>query len=235
MAHLMRTVPREALATHERRADATVLRGAAVVLDLPPWVGEYVANMEGPDKECSRLGMQMALPLRHGAQGRCVQPDGLSDAAFVAGAGQAERNLKGLPAALCPLQSASGASVRERSSNFHHCNRRGLNGTENRRTCYQCVVPHPVPQAGGAAWGAARGRRMWEHAWPAAMLSGCECNISEGQRDAARLCSASRGPAGAFLTAIPSGRMTLGIVMLAVSVGHQLGHHVPANVTPTAV
>ena len=32
----------------------------------------------------------------------------------------------------------------------------------------------------------------------------------QGQRDAARLRSSSGGPAGAFLTAIPGGRMTLG-------------------------
>ena len=35
------------------------------------------------------------------------------------GAGQAERNLKGRPAALCPLQGAGGASVRERWRSLH--------------------------------------------------------------------------------------------------------------------
>ena len=41
----MRTVPREALAAHMRRTDAAVWRGAAAVLDLPPGVGEYGADM----------------------------------------------------------------------------------------------------------------------------------------------------------------------------------------------
>ena len=52
MAHLMRTVPREAPATHMRRTDAAVWRGAAAVLDLPQGVGEYGAEMESPDKAC---------------------------------------------------------------------------------------------------------------------------------------------------------------------------------------
>ena len=55
MAHLMRTVPWEALATHMRRTDAAVWRAAAAVLDLPEGVGEYSADMEGPDKTCSTL------------------------------------------------------------------------------------------------------------------------------------------------------------------------------------
>ena len=45
MAHLMRTVPREALAAHMRRTDAAAWRAAAVVLDLPPGVGEYGSDM----------------------------------------------------------------------------------------------------------------------------------------------------------------------------------------------
>ena len=103
MVHLMRTVPREALAAHMRRTDAAMWRAAAALLDLPPGVGEYGADMEGPDKACSTLGRQMMLPLRHGGLGMHMQSDEVSDAAFVAGAGQAERNLKGRPAALCPL------------------------------------------------------------------------------------------------------------------------------------
>ena len=43
-AHLMRTVPREALAAHMRRTGAAVWRGAAV-LGLPPGVGEDGAQM----------------------------------------------------------------------------------------------------------------------------------------------------------------------------------------------
>ena len=75
--------------------------------------------MEGPDKACSALGRQMMLPLRHGGLGLYMQSDEVSDAAFVAGAGQAERNLKGRPAALCALQGAGGASVWERWRSLH--------------------------------------------------------------------------------------------------------------------
>ena len=119
MVHLMRTVPREALATHMRRTDAALWRAAAAVLDLPPRVGEYGADMEGPDKACSTLGRQMMLPLRHGGLRLHMQSDEVADAAFVAGAGQAECNLKGRLAALCPLQGAGGPTVRERWRSLH--------------------------------------------------------------------------------------------------------------------
>ena len=109
----------EALATHVRRMDAAVWRAAAAVLDLPQGVGEYGAGMEGPDMACSELGRQMTLPLRHGGLGLHMLSEEASDAAFVAGAGQAERNLKGRQAVLYPLQGASGASVRERWSGQH--------------------------------------------------------------------------------------------------------------------
>ena len=64
------------------------------------------------------------------------------------------------------------------------------------------------------------------------MLSGFNLDTTQGQRDAARLRSSFGGPAGAFLTAIPGGRMSLGDNMFVVSVWHRLGHHVPADVAP---
>ena len=67
------------------------------------------------------------------------------------------------------------------------------------------------------------------------MLSSFDLDTSQGQRDAARLRSSSGGPAEAFLTAIPGGRMTLGNDMFVVSVWHRLGHHVTADVAPLAV
>ena len=130
MVNLTRTVHREALATHMRRTDAAVWRAAAAVLNLPPGVGEYRADMKGPDKACSTLGWQMMLPLRHGGLGLHKQSDEVSDAAIVAGAGQAERNLcfalcKGLVAPPC----GSGGAA------FTHCTRSSANGTQQRRTC----------------------------------------------------------------------------------------------------
>ena len=79
MAHLMRTVPRDAQATHMRRTDAAVWWAAAAVLDLPEGVGEYGADMEGPGMACSTLGRQMMLPLRHGGLGLNMQSDEVSD------------------------------------------------------------------------------------------------------------------------------------------------------------
>ena len=74
LAHLMRTVPREALAAHMSRTDAAVWRGVAV-LGLPPGVGEDGVYMEGPDIACSMLGRHMKLPLRHGGLGLHMQSD----------------------------------------------------------------------------------------------------------------------------------------------------------------
>ena len=118
MVHLMMKEPREALATQMRRMDAAVWRAAAAVLDLSQAVGEYGADKESPDKACRTLGRQMILPLLHGGLGLRMQSDKVSDAAFVAGAGQGECYVKGRPATLCPLQGPSGASVRERWSSL---------------------------------------------------------------------------------------------------------------------
>ena len=79
-------------------------KGSAFITSSDHWTDG--ADIEGPDKACSTLGRQMMLPLRHGGLGLHMQSDRVSDAAFVAGVGQAERNLKGRSAALCPLQGA---------------------------------------------------------------------------------------------------------------------------------
>ena len=81
----------------------------------PPGVGEYGSGLEGPDKACGMLGRQMMLPLHHGGRELHMQSYEVSDAAFVVGAGQVE----GRPAAFCPLQGGSSASVRERWSSLH--------------------------------------------------------------------------------------------------------------------
>ena len=75
-------------------------------------------------------------------------------------------------------------------------------------------------------------RRKGDDACHADMLSSFDLDATQGQRDAAWLCSSSGAPAGAFLTAIPGGRMTLGNAMFVVSVWHRLGHLVPADVAP---
>ena len=110
----MRTEPREVLATHMCRTNAAVWREAAAVLDLPTGVGESNTSMEGPNKACSTLDRQETLPLRRRGLGLRMQSN-----VVTLGAGQAELNLEGGPAVLCPLQGASGASVRARWSNLY--------------------------------------------------------------------------------------------------------------------
>ena len=99
----------------------------------------------------------------------------------------------------------------------------------------------PADRVPGQQERAARGAAVREEegndACHANMLSSFDLDTTQGQRDADRLraCgvrSSSGGPAGAFLSAIPGGRMTLGNDMLVVSVWHRLGHHVPADVAP---
>ena len=157
-----------------------------------------------------------------------MQPDEASDAAFVADTGQAERNLKRRPAALRPLQGAGGASVRERWRSLHA------------RYAEQCKLdaaakdlPTEILDSKNGLLGAQQlVRRKGDAACHAAMLSSFDLDTTPGQCDAVRLRSSSGGPAGAFLTAIPGCRMTLGNDMFVVSVGHSLGHHVPADVAP---
>ena len=116
MPHLMRTVPRQALAAHMRPVDAAVWQGAPAVLTLPSGVGESGADMKSPDQACNTLGRQMMLPLRKGGLGLRMQSDKVSDVAFVADTGQTERDAS---ATLCPSQQASGASVREPFKHLH--------------------------------------------------------------------------------------------------------------------
>ena len=228
MAHLMRTVPHQELAQHMRRADAAVWRGVAAVLDLPPGVVEFGTTMEGPDAESIRLGKQMMLPLRHGGLGMRVQSDEVSDAAYVAGAGQAEVNLEGRPAALCPLQGVSGAALRARWAGVHE------------RCADRCAwdadakdLPKEFVESSKGLPGAQQlVTRSGDDSGFADALADFDLNTLQGQRDAARLRSSSGGPAGAFLTAIPGGRMTLGDDMFVVAVWHRLGHRVPDHVAP---
>ena len=60
--------------------------------------------------------------------------------------------------------------------------------------------------------------------------SGFVFNTTQGQGHAGRLRGSVGRPVGAYLTAIPGGRMTLGNDMLLVSIWHRLGHHVPTDV-----
>ena len=138
------------------------------------------------------------LPLRHGGLGLHMQSDEVSNAAFVAGAGQAERNLKVRPAALCPLQGASGASVRERWSSLHA------------RYAEQCKwnaaakdLPTGFLDSNGLLGAHQLVWRKGDDACSADMLSSFDLNTTQGHRAAAGLRSSSGGPAGAFLTAIP--------------------------------
>ena len=219
MAHLMRTVPRAALATHIRLTDAAVWRAAAAVLDLPPGVGEYGDVLEGPDRACSKLGRQMMLPLRHGGLGLPVQSDEVSDTAFVAGAGQAERNLKGRPAVLCSLQGAGGACVQERWRSLHA------------RYAVQCKwgtaardLPTEFLDSKNGLLGAQQlVRRKGDEVCHADMLSSFDLDTTQGQRAAARLRSPSGGPAGAFLAAWHSA------TTCSLCLWHRMGRHVPAD------
>lgn len=60
-------------------------------------------------------------------------------------------------------------------------------------------------EAQGAAWSAAARDEARDHSCHADLLSDVELNTTSDQRDTAWLCSSSRGPAWAFLTAILGG------------------------------
>ena len=62
----------------------------------------YGTKMQGPDKARSVLDRQRIVPLRHAGLGLKMQSYEVSDAAFVPGAGEAVRNLKGRPLGTLP-------------------------------------------------------------------------------------------------------------------------------------
>lgn len=166
---------------------------AATVLTITPPRGfpvEYGSSVEGPDKEPSRWDW-MALPLRHayGGLGLRMPLDEVSDAAFVAGAAQAERSLEGRPAAICPLQSSSDASVRARWSRLHErcagpCGR-DATAKHPPAVCWEQVV---------AGWGTAARDEGGGRLMPCRMPSYFDLSATQGRRDTAKLGSSSGGP-----------------------------------------
>ena len=120
----------------------------------------------------------------------------------MAGASQAECNLKGLPAALCPLQGAGGASVREGWRSLH------AYAEQCKWDAAAKDLPTDFLDRMKDLLGAQQlQRRKGDDASHADMLSTFDLNTTQGQCDAARLFSSSGGPAGAVLPA------TLGVWM----------------------
>ena len=240
MAHLIRPVPRESQAAHMRLTDAEVWRRRPCSTCLQGWVST-VPRRRARTRRAVRWVDRFCFPLRHGGLGLDMQSDEVSDASFVAGAGQAERNLKGRPASLYPLQGAVGAFMLEQWRSLHARFSQHSFG-EMVRYAEQCKwdaaakgPPTEFLDSENGLLGVQQlVRRKGDDACHADMLSSFDLSTTQGQRDAvaARLRSWSGGPAGAFLIAIPGGRMTLGNDMFVVSVWHRMGHHVPADVPP---
>ena len=109
---------------------------------------------------------------------------------------------------------------------------RTVRGAVQRRHSSEGPANGVLGQQEQAAWGAAAREEEGDDACHADMLSSFDLNTTQAQRDAARLRSSSGGPAGAFLTAIPAGHMTLGNDMFVASVWRRLWHHVRADVAP---
>ena len=110
-----------------------------------------------------------------------------------------------MPSCALPSARACGAFVRERWHSLHA------------RYAEQCKwdaaakdPPTDFLDSKNGLLGAQQlVRRKGDDACHADMLSSFDLDTTQGQRDAARLRSSYGGPAGAFLTAIPGGRMTL--------------------------
>ena len=139
-------------------------RTAAAGLDLPPGLGEYGASMDGPDKAWSILVRQMLLPLRHGGLGLRMHSDEVLDAA------------------LCPLQGASGASVREQWGKLHE---------RYAELCHWDAASKHLPteflDSRNGPLGAQHVTRKGDGACHADMLSvdQASTSITQGQQDAA--------------------------------------------------
>ena len=75
------------------------------------------------------------LPMRHGAWGLHMQSGNVLDAALVADAGQAERNLKGRPAALVICKGLAGPPCGSGGAASTHGTWSSASGTHWRKTC----------------------------------------------------------------------------------------------------
>ena len=181
-----------------------------------PSCGETTQHAPTQTKACSTLGRQMMLPPRvaHAVRrslGRSVRGWRWPSRAQPEGA----------PGCALP-------SVRERWCSLH---------ARHAEQCKWDAAAKDLPtefldSKNGLLGAQQLVRRKGDDACHADMLSSFDLDTTQGRRDAARLRSSSGGPAEAFLTAIPGGRMTLGNDMFVVSVWHRLGHHVPADVAP---
>ena len=143
-----------------RRTDAAVWRG----WQLFPGVVKYSTGLEGPDKASSMLGRQMMLPLQQRGRGLCMQSCEVSDATFVAGTGQAERNLKGRPAArgrlrlrglAAPLCGRCGCCRAVDAVDAVEQTARAVCGAVRMDRSCEGPASEVLGQQGGIAWGAA--------------------------------------------------------------------------------
>ena len=234
MAHLMRTVPYEVLDPHVCKVQLAVWRAAVQVLALPEDARGVVAwagpSQHDADPALCPLASRFFLPMRHGGLGMTLMRQDVADAALVSAAGLAESNLAGRPAAMLPLQGASRTALASRWECMYD---------RLQEIGYERVLADWGDLARGLAppfvstdlQGAQRDvARAADDFVAASMLAATDTSSLAGQQEVARIRSSSGGPAGAFLTALPGGHMTMDDDMFVVAVWHRLGVRVPADV-----
>ena len=119
---------------------------------------------------------------------------------------------------MAPLCGSGGAT-------FTHGKRSIANGTQQR--ILKDLPTEFLDSKNGMLGAHQLVRRKGDDTCHADMLSSFDLDTTQGQPDAAMLRSSLGGPAGAILTAILGGRMTLCNDMFVFSVWHRLGHHIP--------
>lgn len=212
MAHLLRTVAWDRLQPSVMRVEDAIMAAAKTLFQVPE-VGAASA----------RAVQQLRLPLRHGGFGLRDATPLVAAAALVAGASKAQAAMQNGPAVCQPFSGALRPALLSAWQRVYDDAAGECEWEESARDLPAEFVLEALPGVQKAV-----SRVVGDRAG-ADMLEACDTNTVEGQRDAARLRSASTGTSSGWLTALPMwSALRLTNAEFRMAARHRLGLGVPS-------
>lgn len=212
MAHLLRTVAWDRLQPSVVRVEDAIMAAAKTLFQVPE-VGA----------ESARAVQQLRLPLRHGGFGLRDATPLVAAAALVAGASKAQAAMQNGPAVCRPFSGALRPALLLAWQRVYDDAAGECEWEESARNLPADFVLEALPGVQKAV-----SKVVGDRAG-ADMLEACDTNTVEGQRDAARLRSASTGTSSGWLTALPVwSALRLTNAEFRMAARHRLGLGVPS-------
>ena len=214
MAHLMRTVPWDLLQSSVARVEDAIMAAATALFQVPAVGADSV-----------RAVQQLKLALRHGGFGLREATSLIADAALVAGASKAQGAMKEGPDVCKPFSGAMRRLLLQAWQRVFDAMADACEWEQSARDLPAEFVDAVLPRVQKAV------SRVVGDQEGAAFLDACDTATVEGQRAAARIRSASCGPASAWLTALPTApTLRLSDAEFLMAGRHLLGLGVPSSV-----